>query len=94
MMRVPVLAFLVVTATAEKGCQKDIPIWRGKVYVGNSIEGTIERRQVNEVIQTTSSDFDEFICVRRKSFDCFFETYIVNAKGWRKQSACGLEEEP
>lgn len=74
-------------------CDKELPIWRGKVYVGNSVEGTIERKQDGEVIKAMDPAFGEFLCVRKKSFDCFTETYIVNSKGWKKQSACGLEEE-
>jgi len=92
MIRVSALAFLVVSATAEKGCQKDIPIWRGKVYVGNSIEGTIERRQDDEWISTRSHEFGNFICISREDFDCFFNVYIVQCKGWKKQDACGLEQ--
>lgn len=91
-IRATAWAFLALTAATEKGCDKEIPIWRGKIYVGNSLEGTIERKQDGESISTKDPQFDQFFCLSKEDYDCFFNVYIVQCKEWKKQEACGLEE--
>lgn len=93
MIRTPILAALIVIGATEKGCQKQMPIWKGKIYVGNYIEGTVERLQEGEIISTQDPQFGEFICIRKESYKCFVDTYIVASKGWEYQSECGLQEE-
>jgi len=86
MKHVFVWVFLIFTACS----QKKIPEWNGKIYAG--AEGVIERRQENEIISTRSPDFGNYICIEKTDFDCYLETYITNASGWERQSACGLQK--
>lgn len=89
---VAVIFGLLVISAAEKGCEKEIPIWRGKIYVGNSVESGVVRRQDNEVIRVRDKKFNELICMTQKDFDCFFDSFIINCARWKKQSECGLQE--
>lgn len=75
------------------GCPKNIPVWNKKIYVGNSKTQTLDRKQDNEAIPSSDPRFDQYIAVRKDSYDCFVETYVSNCKEWTKQSACGLENE-
>ncbi len=85
-----ILGLLLVGST-EKGCEKQIPKWKGKLYAGNSISGSIDRAQENEKISCMDSQFDQYICISKTDYDCFVETYVVNCKEWTKQSECGLK---
>lgn len=82
--------FIFLMAANESACKKKIPLWNKKVFVGSSLDQAVVRKQENEKISCVDSKFDEMICIRKKDFDCFFETYITNCKEWTKQSSCGI----
>jgi hypothetical protein len=86
-------AALIILSAFLSGCPKETPKWNGKIYKGNHVKGGLERTQAGEFIPSTDPQFDDIIGIKKKSFDCLLETYIVACEKWRYQSACGLEEE-
>jgi hypothetical protein len=82
-------ALLLVTST-QPGCPKNIPHWDKKIWTGASSKGGFIRTQDNEFISCDDPKINDYRAIRSDSLDCLYETFIVNCKEFKKQSACGL----
>lgn len=79
----------LLIASTEKGCEKQIPKWNGKIFAGNSISGTIDRAQDHEQISCLDRQFDNYLCISKKDYDCFVNIYIAGCKEWKvPQNTC------
>lgn len=61
---------------------KPIPIWNGKLYVGNKETRSLERKQENESISSDSDKFDTMIAMSDEDFRSFYTTYVLGCKDW------------
>lgn len=82
--------FLTITFLLS-GCPKNIPRWEKNIYHGNPEKKGLERTQSQEFIACDDPRFKKMVAVFIDDWDCSVETYILNASGWNKQSACGLQ---
>jgi hypothetical protein len=83
--------FLLTLPMFFTNCAEKIPVWNKNVYHGNFQKGVVERTQSGEEIPTSDPRFSKMFCVFQADLDCLIETYIINGKAWKKQSACGLQ---
>lgn len=63
---------------------KPIPVWNGKLYIGNSLTRSLERAQDNDSIPSDSAKFDKMIAMSDEDFKMFYTTYVLGCRSWGK----------
>ncbi len=85
------VGFLLIGATSGGGCNKKIPEFHRDIYVGNSLSGSIERRQGGQKVSASDSRFDRYIAIRDDDFQCLMDTYLTACEKFKYQDKCGLQ---
>lgn len=78
------LFLLLATVFLISGCDKEIPAWNGKLYVGMSKYNGIVRSQdpVKPIIQGSDPAINGFVCMSEPNFKSFIQVYVVNCNSW------------
>jgi hypothetical protein len=85
-MKFLIVALLLVSCSKPK----PIPIWNGKLFVGDSQRQGLSRAQSNEFISADSEEFDHFIAMSDEDFRSFYTTYVLGCQSWGKKTKLGL----
>jgi hypothetical protein len=80
--------FLLILVSC--GTPKPIPVWNGKLFVGDSQRRGLVRAQDNEFIASDSPAFDEQISMSRDDFRSFYTTYVLGCESWGEKTKLSL----
>lgn len=69
---------------------KPIPVWNGKLFVGDSLKIGISRAQSGEFIPADSEAFDKYIAMSDEDFRSFYTTYVLGCQSWGKDTKLSL----
>jgi hypothetical protein len=86
-MKSALLAILLLTSCAKP---KPIPVWNGKLFVGDSQRQGLSRAQSGEFIAADSEEFDKYIAMSDEDFRSFYTTYVLGCQSWGKGTKLSL----
>lgn len=86
-MKWTLLALLLVSAC---GKPKPIPVWNGKLFVGDSQRLGLSRSQSGEFVAADSKEFDKYIAMSDEDFRSFYTTYVLGCESWGKNTKLSL----
>jgi hypothetical protein len=78
--------FILVSCTNPK----PIPIWNGKLFVGDSTKMGLSRAQSGEFVPADSEEFNKYIAMSDEDFRSFYTTYVLGCKSWGKDTKLSL----
>lgn len=73
------------------GCPKEVPVFNRDIYVGDSTQKALVRKQGNQVISASDPKFDKMVAMSASDMACFISVYITQCKEWKSQDPCGLQ---
>ena len=85
-MKFLILLLLLVSC----GKPVPIPVWNGKLFVGDSQREGLVRAQSNEFIAANSPEFDKQISMSDEDFRSFYTTYVLGCKEWKDGTKLSL----
>lgn len=83
--------FILIMPFLLSACPKEVPVFNKDVYIGDSSQQALVRKQGGQVIKASDPKFDQMVSVSRDDFACLLETFLVNCERFKKQSECGLQ---
>lgn len=72
------------------GDPKPIPVWNGKLFVGDSQRQGLSRAQSGEFISADSEQFDKYIAMSSEDFRSFYTTYVLGCQSWGQGTKLSL----
>lgn len=81
---------IVLLLLVSCGKPKPIPVWNGKLFVGDSQRRGLVRAQDNEFIASDSPEFDQQISMSKDDFRSFYTTYVLGCESWGKGTKLSL----
>jgi len=67
---------------------KDIPVWNGKIWIGDSTNLAITRIDETDArvyIFANDTRFDSYVAMSQEDFKSFYETYVLGCKEWKTE---------
>jgi hypothetical protein len=83
-----VLLFFLSVSCGTK--PRPIPVWNGKLFVGDSQREGLVRAQSNEFIPSSSPEFDNHISMSSEDFRSFYTTYVLGCESWGDKTKLSL----
>lgn len=80
------LFLLLATVFLISGCDKEIPVWNGKIYVMWPAKDGIVRMQdpVEPFISAQNPKVHGYVVFTQDGFKSFVQTYVAGCESWNK----------